>query len=76
MRKVPVVATAISGIPELIVDGKTGYLTQSDSIESLVNKVELCLDSVEQSDIVFQAEQHVKNEFGRQVNLERLNAYF
>ena len=76
MRKVPVVATAISGIPELIVDGKTGYLAQSDSIESLVNKVELCLDSVEQSDIVFQAEQHVKNEFGRQVNLERLNAYF
>ncbi|GFD95574.1 colanic acid biosynthesis glycosyltransferase WcaL [Alteromonas sp. KUL156] len=76
IRKVPVVATAISGIPELIVDGKTGYLAQSDSIESLVNKVELCLDSVEQSDIVFQAEQHVKNEFGRQVNLERLNAYF
>lgn len=76
MRKVPVVATAISGIPELIVDGKTGYLAQADDVESLANKIEACLESINQTNLVFQATQYVANEFGREVNVKRLLAFF
>jgi glycosyltransferase involved in cell wall biosynthesis len=42
-RGVPVVATAVGGIPELIEDGRTGYLADSGDPHSLASKIEEAL---------------------------------
>ena len=40
----PVIATKIGGIPELIEDGKTGFLIESGDHEDLIKKINLVFD--------------------------------
>jgi glycosyltransferase involved in cell wall biosynthesis len=40
---VPVISTAIAGIPEIVIDGQTGYLVQPDDEETLVDRLRLLL---------------------------------
>lgn len=41
--QVPVVSTAVAGVPELIVDGKTGFLSAIRDVEGLVKQVGILL---------------------------------
>ncbi|MEH7076639.1 glycosyltransferase [Neobacillus drentensis] len=41
----PTIATNVGGIPELIVDGKTGFIINPDSVEELVNRLKVLLDN-------------------------------
>ena len=41
--KLPVVATRVGGIPEVIVDDETGYLAEPDSVDSLASTFERLL---------------------------------
>ena len=41
----PVLAPAITGIPELVEDGRTGFLYQPGSLDDFVARVALVLDS-------------------------------
>lgn len=41
----PVVATAVGGIPELVVDGETGMLVQADDSVALADKISLLVRS-------------------------------
>jgi colanic acid/amylovoran biosynthesis glycosyltransferase len=41
----PVIATAIAGIPELVVTGETGWIVPASSVELLAEAMESCLDS-------------------------------
>ncbi len=44
----PVIATAIAGIPELVINGETGWLVPASSVGMLADAMEACLDSPEQ----------------------------
>ncbi len=43
--KKPVVATAVGGVPDVIIDGENGMLIPPGNREELINKVELLLES-------------------------------
>ncbi len=45
--KVPVVATRVGGIPEVVVDGKTGFLAEVGDADALGAKVETILNDTE-----------------------------
>jgi glycosyltransferase involved in cell wall biosynthesis len=42
MRK-PVIASRIGGVPELVLEGRTGWTIENDSVEDWVNKIQLVL---------------------------------
>jgi len=44
----PVVATRVGGVPELVENGKTGWLTAPRDIEALTSRIRLLLNSPEQ----------------------------
>jgi glycosyltransferase involved in cell wall biosynthesis len=43
MRK-PVIATNVGGNPEMMVDGKTGFLVEKGNPEQLIKKISLLLE--------------------------------
>ena len=44
LMKKPVIATNVGGIPELIIDGKTGFLVEKGNSEELIEKIEKILN--------------------------------
>lgn len=43
----PVISTPVGGIPELVVDGETGFLVAPGDIDAMVQKITLLLDNPE-----------------------------
>lgn len=41
----PVIAAKVGGIPDLIIDGKTGLLFEVDDVKSIVQKIEMVINS-------------------------------
>ena len=69
----PVIATAVDGIPEQIVDGVTGFLVPPYNPEQLSNAIELLLANEQlRKSMAESAETHARNRFG----LERQVADF
>lgn len=46
MRK-PVIATNVGGNPEMMIDGKTGFLVEQGNAEQLIEKFELLLTDLD-----------------------------
>jgi colanic acid/amylovoran biosynthesis glycosyltransferase len=70
-----VLAPAITGIPELVIDGKTGFLYEAGSLSAFVEKVERIYDSLVQlSSVRTSARKHVMNHFNQAANLESFTA--
>jgi len=44
LMKKPVIATNVGGIPELIIDGKTGFLVEKGNSKELIEKIEEILN--------------------------------
>lgn len=66
-----VLAPAITGIPELVSHGKTGFLYRPGSVNDFVAQVEMIHDTRCELDKVREAaHQHVVEHFDRQKNLE------
>jgi len=64
---VPVVATAVGGVPELIQDGITGYLVQPGDTEALAQRLRFVLeDKTERTNIAERGRRFVMNSFGAQ----------
>jgi colanic acid/amylovoran biosynthesis glycosyltransferase len=71
-----VLAPAITGIPELVIDGKTGFLYQPGSLEDFVGRVqEICALPALQS-VRRHAREHVRMHFNKQTNLEQFADLF
>jgi colanic acid/amylovoran biosynthesis glycosyltransferase len=73
----PVLAPAITGIPELIADGKTGFLYRPGSITDLVDRV----DQIRRTNstlgpICEAAREHVHNFFNLDTNLRQFSDVF
>jgi colanic acid/amylovoran biosynthesis glycosyltransferase len=67
-----VIAPAITGVPELVLHGETGFLYQPDSLQDFVSRIEAIastprpdLDAVRQA-----AREHVRRLFDREQNLQ------
>jgi colanic acid/amylovoran biosynthesis glycosyltransferase len=65
-----VLAPAITGIPELVVDGKTGFLYRPGSLEDFTSKIELISSALPGfGDVRKNAHEHVAQNFNRAKNL-------
>jgi colanic acid/amylovoran biosynthesis glycosyltransferase len=74
---VPVVSTRISGVPELVIDGQTGFLAESGQPASLAARIDEAMSSPERARALGAAARaHVRWEFGRDLNLRRLVQHF
>lgn len=72
-----VLAPAITGIPELVVDGQTGFLYRPGSLDDFVSKLESILESVPTLEpIRREARRHVSQHFDRKKNLEQFRNTF
>jgi glycosyltransferase involved in cell wall biosynthesis len=72
-QSVPVISTRLSGIPELVLDGKTGLLAEPADPDDLATRVDQLLSSTKlRDDLAAAARSHVESEFGQEVNLDRL----
>jgi colanic acid/amylovoran biosynthesis glycosyltransferase len=73
----PVLAPAITGIPELVLHGKTGFLYRPGVVLDFVSKVELVSSSQSAlSPLLRAARQHVVDHFNGERNLARLSELF
>ncbi|HEX8816766.1 MAG TPA: glycosyltransferase family 4 protein [Terriglobales bacterium] len=69
-RAKPVLAPAITGIPELIADGQNGFLFSPGSLDSLVARIEMIRDTYSAlGPLRFAARQTVIDRFDRRKNL-------
>jgi glycosyltransferase involved in cell wall biosynthesis len=72
-----VLAPAITGIPELVADGKTGFLYRAGSLEDFVSRVEMIRDSKSALGPLQRAgRQHVLEHFSRGRNLAAFADFF
>jgi colanic acid/amylovoran biosynthesis glycosyltransferase len=74
---VPVVATRVTGIPELVLDNQTGLLAEPGQPPSLAEKIDLAMSDPDRLRAMAQAGRaHVRWEFGPEKNLRRLVSHF
>jgi glycogen(starch) synthase len=60
----PAVATRVGGIPEVVVDGKTGFLVEPEDVEGLADRVQFLVDNpVARIAIGRDASKHVAEKF-------------
>lgn len=72
-----VLAPAITGIPEVVIDGKTGFLYEPGSLEDFVWRATEICESLRALDPVRRnAREHVRAHFNRQTNLQRFADLF
>jgi glycosyltransferase involved in cell wall biosynthesis len=76
-REKLVLAPAITGIPELVIDGKTGFLYEPESLEQFVWRADQILRSLNVLDAVRRAaRQYVITHFDQQKNLAAFGKFF
>lgn len=72
-----VLAPAITGIPELVIEGKTGFLYEPGSLEDFAWRIEQILKSLNALTWVRRsAREHVRSHFERQANLAQFADLF
>jgi glycosyltransferase involved in cell wall biosynthesis len=70
-------APAITGIPELVIDGKTGFLYRPGSLEHFVERVHYVSNAHASLEPVRDAaRQHVLEHFNRKKNLSKFSRLF
>ena len=76
-RGKPVLAPAITGIPELVLDGKNGFLYSPGSLKDFVARVQLIHESqATLGDLGRAAREQVLQHFNREKNLEAFSQLF
>lgn len=69
LLKVPVCATPVGGIPEAIIDGKTGHIFEVNNAVQLAEKIQkLLIDSIARQDIIENAFNFAKFNFDEELN--------
>ncbi len=72
-----VLAPSITGIPELVVDGKTGFLYAPGNVEDFVERVnQICRSLHALQPMRSRARAHVQRHFNRRTNLESFAEIF
>lgn len=63
---IPVLATAVGAIPELIIEGETGFILNSNSPDSIAGRAVDILNSPNLNEVALNARTMVKKEFSRE----------
>lgn len=70
VRGKPVLAPAITGIPELVVDGETGFLYPAGSLDGFLNRIAFVMNTQSAlGPLLNAAREHVRKHFHRGPNL-------
>jgi colanic acid/amylovoran biosynthesis glycosyltransferase len=73
VRGKPVLAPAITGIPELVADGKTGFLYQAGSLDDFMARIAFVMKSQSAlGPLLEAAREHVLKNFHRETNLAKV----
>ncbi|TQV74607.1 glycosyltransferase family 4 protein [Aliikangiella marina] len=74
---VVVISTNLSGIPELVLDEKTGFIAETGNTDDLTRKIAqlLSLDEIQRKNLLGNALNHVVEEFDLQRNANKLSTY-
>lgn len=72
----PVIGTNISGIPELIIDGKTGFCAESENVQSLADTVKRLTHCNCLPELIKNARDLVEHEYDIKCNSGKLRALF
>ncbi|MFZ0286264.1 MAG: glycosyltransferase, partial [Terriglobales bacterium] len=73
VRGKPVVAPAITGIPELVIDGETGFLYEAGSLDDLIARIAFVMNRRSAlRPLLHSAREHVLEHFNRKTNLARV----
>lgn len=68
----PVIATAVDGVPEIVVDGHTGYLVQTKSSDAIAQKaVELLRDNDKRARFGNNAQKRIMSVFRAEVSAQQ-----
>ena len=74
MLSIPVVASNIGGLSEIVINGKTGLLFNTADSKDLENKLERLIESTElRNQLGCKARSHILNNFNTQLFLEKMN---
>ncbi len=75
--KVPVIATRVGGLGELINDGVNGYLVEPKAAEQLADKIKYCIDSPASAEAISKAAYTLVNkQFSGEAMLEQYLAIY
>jgi N-acetyl-alpha-D-glucosaminyl L-malate synthase BshA len=75
--EVPVVAYAVGGVPELVVDGETGYLVPFGDIDAMADRAaELLSDPDRRRTLGAQARRRAEQHFSRERMVETYESYY
>ena len=71
---IPVVSTVHAGIPEIVLDGKTGFLVEENDVDEMANRIKdlIKIPSEKYEVMVNNAREHMLNQFDQQKQLEKL----
>ena len=74
----PVIVTPISGMNELVLHEKTGYITQSHGSEDILTGIKwyLSLTSDEKNDLSIKAKQRVRDNFSMEILSKKWQSFF
>lgn len=74
---IPVISTNISGIPELVIDGKTGIIVSPEDEAAVAASIhKICTDEESRKMLIENARKFVTDEFSVEVNTKRLMSVF
>jgi colanic acid/amylovoran biosynthesis glycosyltransferase len=70
---IPCISTRHAGIPEVVIDGITGILTDEQNVEQIIEAMEiLSSDNALRSKMGIEARNHIEMNFNNKVQIERL----
>lgn len=72
----PVIGTVISGIPELIIDGTTGFCAVTENAQSMADSIKRFIQCNDVQKLVTNARELIENEYDITCNSERLRTLF
>lgn len=74
---IPVISTHVGGIPELVIDGETGFLIKPGDIDSLANKLEILIrDSELRRNFGERGRQVIGNKFNLHNNIMKIDEIY
>lgn len=76
MYKMPVVATRVSGNPEIILDQKTGILVESEDDIALANSIQEFEDAVTRDQYSENLKKLVESEFSKERYVEKMDDFY
>jgi glycosyltransferase involved in cell wall biosynthesis len=74
--EIPVISTPVGGIPEVIIDGDTGYLVEPGDIDAITRKLRSVLGSSSDSKVTYKAKEYYNDHFSSKTILPKWEALY